>query len=94
MAEYIKDILNSINERTKQNDETQIKDILGHLADFIEIYSILKELSVNVYFCLFVCEGGTLNRLNLSNARHSVTMSRNVETKLNSNIEFLVLLCI
>lgn len=45
MAEYIKDILNSINERAKQEDENQMKDIVSSLADFIDIYSILKELS-------------------------------------------------
>lgn len=45
MAEYIKDILNSINERAQQEDENQMKDIVGSLADFIEIYTILKELS-------------------------------------------------
>lgn len=45
MAEYIKDILNSIDERAKQEDENQMKDIVGSLADFIEIYTILKELS-------------------------------------------------
>lgn len=52
MAEYIKDILNSINERTKQQDEEQMKDILGQLADFIEIYMILKELSVECVWAL------------------------------------------
>lgn len=45
MAEYIKDILNAINERTQQDDENKITDIGQQLADFIEIYSILKELS-------------------------------------------------
>lgn len=45
MAEYIKDILNSINERAQQEDENQMKDIVGSLADFIEIHTILKELS-------------------------------------------------
>lgn len=45
MAEYIKDILDQINERTKQEDEHPMKEIVGQLADFIEIYSILKELS-------------------------------------------------
>lgn len=46
MAQYIKDILSSINERTKQDDDHQMKDIIGQLADFIDIYAILKELSV------------------------------------------------
>lgn len=53
MAEYIKDILNAINERTKQEDEQQMKDILGQLADFIDIYMILKELSVSVWALVF-----------------------------------------
>lgn len=44
MAEYIKDILNSINERAQQEDENQMKDIVSSLADFIEIHTILKEL--------------------------------------------------
>ena len=43
MAEYIKDILNSINERAMQEDEDQMKDIVGKLSDFTEIYTILKE---------------------------------------------------
>lgn len=46
MAEYIKDILNSINERTKAgDDENKITDISHQLVDFTEIYSMLKELS-------------------------------------------------
>lgn len=45
MAEYIKDILNSINERAKHEDEHQQKDIVAQLTDFTEIYTILKELS-------------------------------------------------
>lgn len=60
MAEYIHEILNSINERAKQEDENQMKDIVGSLADFIEIYTILKELS-EVYSIRF------LNLYNLTN---------------------------
>lgn len=48
MAEYIHDILNTINEHAKREDDHKMKEIVGQLADFIEIYSILKELSVNL----------------------------------------------